>query len=186
MGSLVSLLPIVQPLVIGKGAALTSATVVMLAAPEPAHAESAAFYYNRGIDKYDNGDYYGAISDYNKAIEINPRYAKAYVNRGIAKRKSGDNYGAISDYNKAIEINPSDADSYFNLGTIKAIELKDYYGSISDFNKAIEINSTDKSAWKNRGSAKKAIGDMKGACADWRKAVSLGHDNADELVRDYC
>ena len=158
----------------------------MLAAPEPAHAESAAFYYNRGIDKYDNGDYYGAISDYNKAIEINPRYAKAYVNRGIAKRKSGDNYGAISDYNKAIEINPSDADSYFNLGTIKAIELKDYYGSISDFNKAIEINSTDKSAWKNRGSAKKAIGDMKGACADWRKAVSLGHDNADELVRDYC
>ena len=84
LGALVSLLPIGQPLVIGTGAVLTSAAV-MLSVPEKANAESSAFYINRGNEKYQSGDYYGAISDYNKAIEINPRDADAYYNRGIAK-----------------------------------------------------------------------------------------------------
>ena len=50
IGALVSLLPLGQPLVIGTGAALTSAGVI-LTVPEKAKAESAVFYYNRGIDK---------------------------------------------------------------------------------------------------------------------------------------
>ena len=41
--------------------------------------------YNRGSAKVSLKDYYGAISDYTKAIEINPNDAKAYYNRGIAK-----------------------------------------------------------------------------------------------------
>ena len=57
-------------------------------------------------------DYNGAISDYTKAIEINPNYAKAYYNRGLTKRNLKDFNGAISDYTKAIEINPNYAKAY--------------------------------------------------------------------------
>ena len=49
----------------------------------------------------------GALDDYNKAIEINPQYAKAFNNRGIAKHDLGDKQGALEDYNKAIELNPA-------------------------------------------------------------------------------
>ena len=42
-------------------------------------------YFDQGIEKYDAGNYQGAILDYTKAIEIDPNNANAYVNRGITK-----------------------------------------------------------------------------------------------------
>ena len=50
------------------------------------------------------GDIQGAIEDYNKAIEINPKYAEAFYNRGIAKFTIGDKEGACSDWRKAGEL----------------------------------------------------------------------------------
>ena len=107
-GAMVSLMPMGQPLMIGTGTVLTSAAV-MLSVPEKAQAESAAFYYNRGVDKYKDGNYYGAIADYTKAIEINPRYADAYRNRGIAKENIGDMKGACADWRKASSLGENDA-----------------------------------------------------------------------------
>ena len=43
---------------------------------------------------------------YDRAIEINPDFAKAYYNRGVAYGKLGNHRQAISDYDRAIEINP--------------------------------------------------------------------------------
>ena len=66
----------------------------------------AEFYNNRGMAYRDKGQYDQAISDYNKALEINSKYAYAYNNRGMAYRDKGQYDQAISDYNKALEINP--------------------------------------------------------------------------------
>jgi uncharacterized membrane protein YhaH (DUF805 family) len=67
--------------------------------------------------KYDEkGQYDKAISDYNKAIEIDPRNATAYSNRGDAYAYIDQLDKAISDYNKAIEINPRDPRAYNNRG----------------------------------------------------------------------
>jgi len=41
-------------------------------------------YLNRGVAYGKKGQYDQAIVDFNKAIEINPRYGKAYINRGAA------------------------------------------------------------------------------------------------------
>ena len=98
-----SLFPLGQPLVIGTGTALTT-TAVILSIPEEAKAESAEFYFNRGVDKYFAGDYYGASSDYNKAIEINPKYAPVYIHHGAVKALIGDMKGACSDWRKASEL----------------------------------------------------------------------------------
>ena len=53
------------------------------------------------------GNYKGAIADYDKAIKLNPKDAKAYNNRGGTKNMLGDYKGAIADWEKAIELNPS-------------------------------------------------------------------------------
>ncbi len=50
----------------------------------------ATFYTKRGVEFQLNGQYDRAISDYNKAIEIDPEYALAYFNRGVAYFKTGD------------------------------------------------------------------------------------------------
>ena len=47
-------------------------------------SRDAEFYYNRGLAYAKKGQYDQAISDYTRALEINPRDAGAYKNRGAA------------------------------------------------------------------------------------------------------
>ena len=76
--------------------------------------ENASFYYDKGIQKMNVGDYQGSISDLTKAININPKFSDAYTNRGYAKYLSGDLDGAISDLNKAIKLDPNSAIAFSN------------------------------------------------------------------------
>jgi len=64
----------------------------------------ATAYYNRGNSKREVDDYKGAIEDYDKAIELNPKFANAYNSRAIAKIFLGDYKGAFEDYNKVEEL----------------------------------------------------------------------------------
>ena len=94
--------------------------------------QTSSEYFDSGYDKAENGDYYGAISDYTKAIELNPNDAAAYHNRGWSKNKLKDYNGAIADYNKAIELDPNYTDAYHNRGYSKNI-LEDYWFSCRPF-----------------------------------------------------
>ena len=47
------------------------------------YTQTAKEYYNSGLEKHQNGDYYGAIADYTKAIELNPEFAEPYYYRGL-------------------------------------------------------------------------------------------------------
>ena len=138
---------------------------------------SATEYWNRAYDKSENGDNYGAIADYTKAIELNPNSSSAYSNRGLLKDNLEDLYGAIADYTKAIELDPDNADIYFNRGISKS-GLKDLYGAIADYTKAIELDPDDASAYSNRGISKKNLKDYYGAIADYTKAIELNPDYA--------
>ena len=83
------------------------AFVLSLMLPAVAAAQTSAFapYYNsRGLAKEAKGDHDGAIADYVRAIELNPKYAGAYNNRGLAREAKGDHDGAIADYNRALEL----------------------------------------------------------------------------------
>ena len=149
IGAILSLIPLGQPLIIKTGVALSS-TGLMLLVSDNVYANDGVGYFNLGNEKADEGDHYGAISDFSKAIEIRPA-VDAYNNR--ANRK---------------------------------VNIEDYYGAISDFNKALEMNPYSEIVFKNRGIAKEYLGDMKGACDDWRKASSLGNESTAEWVRDQC
>ena len=183
IGVILSLISIFQPLLIKTGLVLSS-SFVMISLAEKLNAETSTFYFDRGFEKGNKGDYYGAISDFTKALEINSSVG-AYYNRGWNKAKLKDYYGAISDYSKAIKINPNKEEAYLNRGFAKH-NLNDYYGAVSDYTKAIEINPSYALGFSNRGSSKELIGDMQGACSDWRKASSFGDERAAKWVRNQC
>ena len=99
-------------------------------------------YTNSCADKINEGDLQGAIADCNKAIEVDPKDARAYRYRGHAKEDLGDLQGAIADYNKAIEVDPKDAYGYLWRGNAKE-DLGDLQGACLDWSKAGELGMED-------------------------------------------
>ena len=120
IGAILSLIPLGQPLLIKTGVVLSS-TAVMLSLPEKALAESAVFYYNRGNDKSDAGDYYGAISDYTKAIEMNPKDVHADYNIALYNEDIGEGRTYLGQWEKpkANEEEASRKRRWTGIGTIK-------------------------------------------------------------------
>ena len=60
--------------------------------------------FSKGKRKQEFNNHIGAISDFTKAIEFDPNYAKAYSKRGISKESLGDLTGACADWKKAAEL----------------------------------------------------------------------------------
>ncbi len=75
-----------------------------------------SFYEKQGGANVSKGDFDAAVSDYTKAIELNPSAATALFGRGIAyfNKKSYDL--AIADYNKLIELTPKNASAIAKRG----------------------------------------------------------------------
>ena len=76
----------------------------------------AEAYYIRGNAYLDKGKYDRAITDYNKAIELNPNFTLAYMNRGFVYLRKGNYDHAIEDGNKAVELKPDYPEAYSNRG----------------------------------------------------------------------
>ncbi len=96
-------------------------------------------FFIQGNDKYEKGDYQGALAAYSQAIVLNPNYVEAYNRRGIARRALGDNQAAIADVNEALRINPSDALAYYDRG-IARVRLGEFQDAIADYSEALRIN----------------------------------------------
>jgi tetratricopeptide (TPR) repeat protein len=142
-------------------------------------AISAIYYIDvLGNPKYKSGDFYGAIADYSKAIEIDVNSETAYGNRGLAKFSLKDFYGAIADYNKAIEINSSNVSYYSRRASAKK-KIEDNYGAIADLTMVIKLETEivqRAEAYFHRGVIKGLLGNMEEACKDIKVAESLGYD----------
>lgn len=132
-------------------------------------------YFERGIEKYLNSDYEGAIKDYSKAIEINIKYIDAYRERAMAKRWLKDYEGAIIDYTKILDLNSKDIEAIKLRGLTKA-SLKDYKGAIEDYSKTIELDKESK-VYSSRGRMKKYLLDFDGALQDFNIAVEKFPDD---------
>ena len=160
IGAILSLIPLGQPLIIKYGLVL-STKGLMLSLPAKVNSESADFYFDRGNSKIENNE------------------------NALGAKK------AILDFDKAIEINPNLKRAYVSRCYAKYL-LKEYYSAISDCNIAIKILPKDVAngsrAYANRGLAKKKLGDMNGACSDWRTAFSLGlrPERLNQWLRNQC
>jgi len=130
--------------------------------PETVNSKSNTFQnnYNWGILKYRSGDYIKAIEYFKKAIVANPDAGDfmlfAYL--GNAQSKMHRYSDAVDSYDRALSINPANVMQYSNW-------VRNYF---------------------NRGVAEYYIGDMKGACKDWNKALELGFGPAHDYIMEYC
>ncbi|MEI8048185.1 MAG: tetratricopeptide repeat protein [Bacteroidota bacterium] len=99
--------------------------------------QRASDFVNSGTEKDKQKDYKGAISDYSKALEIDPDNAEAYCKRGLSKKELRDYPGAIADCSRAIEIETEG--SYYNARGLCEIESGQKESGCLDFKKAVEL-----------------------------------------------
>jgi len=149
----------------------------------------ADFYFDKGLECYNNGDLSGAIFNWTLTIEIDPKDPNAYYSRAIVKNELYTWKSALKDYDKAIEIAPDFISALTNRGSLKD-ENGDYAGAIEDYNKVLSMDKVDlenkQQAYFNRGNSKFNLKDKKGACEDWKKALELGAEYAKERLDEHC
>ena len=152
--------------------------------------DSSALYLIRGTIFRKSGDYTKSISDFDRAIQLDPSSADAHCQRGFAYQQSetidwDDN--ALADSTNAIQLDPTSSLAHIVRGNAY-VERQDYERAISDFTRAIELNPSSYSAYGNRATASLNIGNVSQARQDIAMALSfdppLGDREALEAISE--
>jgi tetratricopeptide (TPR) repeat protein len=79
-------------------------TILIGCATTQESKEDAEIYYHRGNAFMKEARYDEAISDFTRAIEINPKHADAHYARGVVHYYKKDYQKSLDDFNKAREL----------------------------------------------------------------------------------
>ena len=123
-------------------------------------------------------EYDKAIADYDKAIEIDPKYVEAYNDRGWVWHLKTEYDKAIADYDRAIEIDPENVDAYSDRGWVWQLKAE-YDKAIADYDRAIEIDPTSTDAYSDRGLVWQLKAEYGRAIADYNRATEIDTENVD-------
>ncbi len=145
-----------------------------------ANPQTAADYYNRGVERQNKGDADGAIADYTTAIELDPKNFSAYNNRGNLKQDKGKVKEAVIDFQNAVSLNPSHATAHFNLGHVYQGK-KDYEGAIYEYTKAIEAKPDYAMAYANRGLCNLYLNSDAEAQKDFERSLEINAEMKNSL-----
>jgi tetratricopeptide (TPR) repeat protein len=97
-------------------------------------------HYHNGNKKMSKKDFTGAIIDFSKAIEEDPKDQYSLYRRAEAKERMNDKKGALDDLNIVLEMNPHNILAYYFRGNLKVKEFNDITGGMVDLSKVIDCN----------------------------------------------
>jgi tetratricopeptide (TPR) repeat protein len=110
---------------------------------------------------------------FTQALRISPASEEALYGRGLWYQDHNELNKAIQDYTTIIQMNPKNRNAHFNLGYIHQIILKVYPEAIKHYSNAITADSNYTEAFYNRGLCYEAVGNIRDAAADYKKALML-------------
>jgi tetratricopeptide (TPR) repeat protein len=163
----------------------TSLLIILIFLTHIVLSQNGEILFNTAFEKYEAGDFKGAIENYTKCIALEPTLAEAYHNRAMAKTNLKDFKGAILDHDKAISIDSTKADYFYNRGRAKYF-FNDLMGCLIDNSIVIEMNPNFGLAYLNRGLVRVKIGNKKVGCEDLMKAKELNVANMQGILDEYC
>jgi tetratricopeptide (TPR) repeat protein len=133
-------------------------------------------YVNRGLVRQrEQPD--AAIPDFDAAIRLDPKYAKAYAGRGLVRFGAFDFGGAIDDLNEALRLDPKDIQSLHIRGD--SFALSGYSEkAIADYSEIIRLQPDQPSAYFQRAVTLQTAGDAVRAIADLDVLLRLKPDDS--------
>ena len=147
--------------------------------------------FYRALAKTELNDFYGAITDYEKIIELNSNYplqhnkfATVYNNKAYTLTRLKKYQEALPFVEKALELDKTEWFIWDTRGEIY-YNLANYEKSLKDLNKAIELKENDNSYYL-RGLVYLKLGQKEKGCRDLSKSGELGNTEAYEKIKLNC
>lgn len=134
-------------------------------------AENAYAYLERGKTRAGADNFQDALSDFNRAIELQPT-AETYRERGQTRDKLKDKQGALADFAEALKLQPSDAETYYQRASVQK-DLGNKNQALTDLNKSLDLQSNNVLALIARGNIAIEMGNKNQALADFNTAIKL-------------
>ena len=113
-----------------------------------------------------------AIANYNKAIELYPKFVDAWVRKGITLYNESDLYEAEVCLNEAVRLSPVSFKAVYNRGKIR-LALKDIEGALGDLDRALSLKPEHPKAHELFGDALMQSGKEDEAAIHWAIAERL-------------
>lgn len=142
-----------------------------ISAPTFAQQKDAKYYYETAMKQ---SDLKKVISNFSKAIELQPNYTEAIYYRGVAYFHSKDFTKALADFNKVTQIDSKHYGALAYRGRTKDA-LKKSTEALADLNAALALNAKYGEGHYFRGLYYKSHGNAAKACTDFNQAKKNGY-----------
>jgi tetratricopeptide (TPR) repeat protein len=146
-------------------------------------AQDANLVMAQANELYASGAYSDAIGQYSAVLSAAPNDLNALLQRGFCHGLLGQQAAAIADFSAVIAARSDHGYAYICRGSAY-LKMKDYAKALADMDQALLLDKNDQEAYNNRGWVRKAQGDHKGACADWRTSQRLGNAEAGLILKN--
>jgi tetratricopeptide (TPR) repeat protein len=140
--------------------------------------DSADLYVDRGVARFNIGEWDDSLSDYDTALRIRPDSTRALVNRGIVKRAQGRHESAIEDYSAALKIDATCVEAFYNRGKAK-YNMGKFEEATADYTAAMELKPDNGKAYLARAASLYSADRFQDAISDCSRAIEIM-----ELPRD--
>jgi len=110
-----------------------------------------------------------------QALDAKDR-AATYINRGILEARSDNANGALSDYDLGLSLDGDLGEGYVDRGAVMIV-LRRYNDALDNINRGIALGANrPQIAYYDRAVVQEALGNIRGAYEDYKKAVEIQPD----------
>jgi tetratricopeptide (TPR) repeat protein len=137
-------------------------------------------WYLLGRTKYSQSEFAAAISAFERALALRPKYIEAENNIGLAWKELNDREKARTAFQTAIDWqgdSPVDAQPFLNLGILLA-DANDYQQALSVLTKGLSLAPKNPSFHEERGKVYLAMNRLADAQAELENAIALAPDTS--------
>lgn len=143
-----------------------------------ARPDDADTWYLLGRTKFSETNYRDAVTAFERALALRPKYVEAENNLGLSWKGLGDIEKARASFQNAINLQgeaPQDAQPFFNLGTLLA-DQNELDEALPLLKKAAALAPNNPSIHEELGKVYIAKRDLAGAQKEFEAAIALAPD----------
>ena len=158
-------------------AATSEAEPVQAAPTEPVPPQNEALQtlFNQGLMKADQGDFTGAIADWDQVLTMNNQIPQVWHNRGSALGCLGKFDEALASFDQAIKIAPDSVVAWKDR-SYALMKLQRWQEALDSWNHTIELRDDVAEAWFQRGYTLEQLQKADNARINYQKAIALEPD----------